>query len=87
VRHDRAETPKVVRPTVREVILVTAAGQEMASALEAADIRVRRFHAAAPPIDVDSIGDVLAALVTEGHQHVVIVDRAEGRGFEVIPLE
>ncbi|MGB5382143.1 MAG: DUF5671 domain-containing protein [Acidimicrobiia bacterium] len=87
VRHDRSETPKVVRPTVREVILVTAAGQEMASALEAADIRVRRFHAAAPPIDVDSIGDVLSALGTEGHQHVVIVDRAEGRGFEVIPLE
>jgi hypothetical protein len=87
VRHDRAEAPEVVLPTVQDVILVSADGEELASAITAADIRVRTFHAAAPAVDAASIDDVLAVLSGETHQHVVVVERAEGGGFEVIPLD
>ncbi len=87
VRHDRAEAPEVVLPTVQDVILVSADGEELASAIAAADIRVRTLHAAAPAVDPASIDDVLAVLSGETHQHVVVVERAEGGGFEVIPLD
>jgi len=87
VRHDRAEVPVVVRPAVREVILVTGGGEEIASAITEADIRVRTFRAAAPAVDVYSIDDVLAALSAETHAHVVVVERADGGGFDVIPLD
>ena len=67
------------------VILVTGGGEEIASAITGADIRVRTFRAAAPAVDVSSVDDVLAALSTESHENVVVVERADG-GFEVIPL-
>jgi hypothetical protein len=70
---------------VRDVILVTADGEELASAMTEADIRVRTFHTAAPAVDVESADEVLAALSAEAHEHVVVVERADG-GFEVIPL-
>lgn len=87
VRHDRVEVPKVVEPTVREVILVAADGEELANAIAEADMRVRRFPAAAPSEDVGSIDEVLAVLSGETHEHVVVVERAKGGGFEVIPLD
>jgi hypothetical protein len=86
VRHDRAEIPEVVLPTVRDVILVTGNGEGLASAITEADIRVRTFHAAAPAVDVESVDEVLATLSAEVHEHVVVVERADG-GFEVIPLD
>ena len=82
-----SSAPVVVQPAVREVILVTGDGEELASAITEADMRVRTFRAAAPAVDVSSIDDVLAALSAETHEHVVIVERAEGGGFEVIPLD
>jgi hypothetical protein len=85
VRHDRAEAPVVVQTAVREVILVTADGEELASAMTEADIRVRTFHTAAPAVDAESVDEVLAALSAEAHEHIVVVERADG-GFEVIPL-
>ena len=87
VRQDRGEAPVVVHPAVRDVILVTADGEELASAITEADMRVRTFRAAAPAVDVSSIDDVLAALSAESHEHVVVVERADGGGFEVIPLD
>lgn len=87
VRHDRTEAPKVVEPTVREVILVAGDGEELANAITEANIRVRKFPAAAPAEEVASIDEVLTVLSGETHKHVVVVERAEGGGFEVIPLD
>ena len=86
VRQDRAEIPEVVKPAVREVILITSDGKEVMEAITEADIRVRTFHAAGPALDVSSVGDVVAALSSETHQHVVVVTTEDG-GFEVIPLD
>lgn len=85
VRRDRAEAPEEVKPTVREVILITSDGKEVTQAITEADIRVRTFHAAGPALDVSSVHDVVAALSSETHQHVVVVATEDG-GFEVIPL-
>jgi hypothetical protein len=85
VRHDRADMPEVVEPTVRDVILITSDGKEITKAIADADFRVRTFHAAGPALDVSSIEDVVAALTSETREHVVVVAMEEG-GFEVIPL-
>ena len=87
VRHDRAEVPEVVGPAVREVILVAADGEELANAIAKAGMRVRRFHAAAPAAEAVSIDEVLSVLSGETHETVVVVERAEDGGFEVIPLD
>jgi hypothetical protein len=49
-------------------------------------MRVRTFHAAANPVDLDSVDEVLDALGNETHQTVVVVT-TEGGGFEVVPLD
>jgi hypothetical protein len=85
VLHDRAELPDVVQPTVREVILIASDGKEVTEAITEANIRVRTFHAAGPALDMSSIEDVVAALRSETHEHVVVVATEDG-GFEVIPL-
>jgi hypothetical protein len=85
VRHDRAEMPEVVEPTVRDVILITSNGKEITEAITEADFRIRTFHAAGPALNVSSIEDVVAVLRSETHAHVVVVAMEEG-GFEVIPL-
>jgi len=87
VRHDRAEVPEVVGPAVREVILVAADGEELANAIAKAGMRVRRFHAAAPAAEAVSIDEVLSVLSGETHETVVVVERGEDGGFEVIPLD
>ena len=87
MRDDRDATPTPVKSTVREVILITEDGAELANALRAADMRVRTFPAAAPAEEVASIDEVLAALSSETHEHVVVLERAEDGGFEVIPLD
>ena len=86
VRHDRADVPEVVGPAVREVILVAADGEELANAIAKAGFRVRRFPAAAPPAEAVSIDEVLTVLSGESHETVMVVERAEDGGFEVIPL-
>jgi len=86
VRHDRDEVPEVAGPTVREVILVAADGKELADAIAKAGIRVRTFPAAAPAEEAASIDEVLAVLSGETHETVMVVERAEDGGFEVIPL-
>ncbi len=86
VRHDRAEMPAAPKPHVRDVILITADGQDLTQALTEADMRVRTFHAASNPVDLASIDEVLAALGSETHQTVVVVTTEEG-GFEVVPLD
>ena len=86
MRDDRATDPVAVKELVREVILITEDGAEVSSAMKAADMRVRVFAAAAPAVDVASVEEVLAALSSEAHRHVVVVDRGEDGGFEVIPL-
>jgi hypothetical protein len=85
VLHDRAELPDVVQPTVRDVILIASDGKEVTEAITEANIRVRTFHAAGPALDMSSIEDVVAALRSETHEHVVVVATEDG-GFEVIPL-
>ena len=86
VRHDRAEVPEEVGPAVREVILVAADGEELANAIAKAGFRVRRFPAAAPAAEAASIDEVLTVLSGETHETVMVVERAEDGGFEVIPL-
>ena len=86
VRHDRAEVPEEVVPAVREVILVAADGEELANAIAKAGFRVRRFPAAAPAAEAASIDEVLTVLSGETHETVMVVERAEDGGFEVIPL-
>ena len=85
-REDRSATPKPAKAFVRDVILVSGDGAELGDAITAADMRVRVFPAAGPAVEVASIEEVVAALSGETHQHVVIVDRGEDGGFEVIPL-
>ena len=86
MRGDRTEAPTPVKVSVREVILITEDGAELSSVMRGADLRVRVFRAAAPAVDVASADDVIATLSGETHQHVVVVDRGEDGGFEVIPL-
>ena len=86
VRDDRVEASDVVRPTVRNVILIAADGSEARKAITEADISVRTFHAAGQALDVSSVEEVVAALSSETHEHVVVIARDDG-GFEVIPLD
>ena len=85
-REDRSTTPKPAKAAVRDVILITADGAELRSAIVDADMRVRVFPAAGPAAEVGSVEEAIAALNSETHRHVVVVDHGEDGGFDVIPL-
>ncbi len=85
-REDRSTTPKPAKAAVRDVILITSHGAELRSAIVGADMRVRVFPAAGPVVEANSVEEAMAALSGETHRHVVVVDRGEDGGFEVIPL-
>jgi hypothetical protein len=86
MREDRATAPKPVAAAVRYVILITEDGADLRSAIVDADMRVRVFPVAGPAVAVGSVEDAVAALTAETHENVVVLDRGEDRGFEVIPL-
>lgn len=87
VRRDRALAPRQAHPGVRDVLLVSADGADLADALSrelGADVRtLRRVEPAAAPTRVD---DVVADLRAETHEHVVLVVTPDGR-YEVVPVE
>ena len=85
-REDRSTTPKPAKAAVRDVILISADGAELRSAIVDADMRVRVFPAAGPAAEVGSVEEAIAALNSETHRHVVVVDHGEDGGFEMIPL-
>ncbi len=85
-RWDRAAAPERERPALREVILVSADGEQLAEAIHArTGATVRPLRVVAAPTPAGSADDVLEALRTEKHRRVVVVGDGDG-GFDVMPL-
>lgn len=83
-REDRAIAPeKAERTAVREVIVV--GGDDMVARITSStDAQVRAFRVIDPPTEADTLDDVLAALMLETHERVVVV--AEDGHYELLPI-
>jgi len=86
-REDRASAPDEERQVLREVILVSTDGEQLAEAINSqTGTTVRLLRVAADPTDANTLDDLLEALHTQKHQQVVVVAVGE-HGYDVIPID
>lgn len=86
-REDRAAAPDEERPTLQEIILVSADGERVAHSLhDEIGATVQLLGAVEGATVAGSVPDLLETLRGEEHRRIVIFADPEG-GYDVIPLE
>jgi hypothetical protein len=86
-REDRADAPQEAAPALRDVTVVGANIDDLATGVtERTGARVHLLRSSRPPTPIESADDLLDALGSETHERVVVIARGDDR-FDVVILD